>query len=289
MNNLVDVRPTLKTSLTNFINEIDLVFEYIDKSKVKALRKFLNKLNDSTYLDNFAKEICSKLEKYKEPISKIVISNGKIKSSNFDFLNELVLFDNILEFSSFKDENKNTKRTIVKYLHNVYMSCFVLQFGSKDNQQFIGNFIQEIAAATQQQKSNTNATTTNQTTTPTGSTTTTPTDGFQNIFQSLMSNKELVSIANDLTKDIQKENLDPMALLSSMMSGKPDPKITNLVNTITGKIEEKINNGDIDKKMLEDQANTLLSTVSSSGMPNLADLATGVAGLTNLDPTRDLE
>lgn len=89
-------------------------------------------------------------------------------------------------------------------------------------------------------------------------------NGFGNVLQSLMGNQEIMSLASDLSRDIQSQNLDPMALLSSMMSGKPNGAIEDLVNNITGKIEEKINNGDIDKNLLESQAQSILNNINGS-------------------------
>ena len=91
--------------------------------------------------------------------------------------------------------------------------------------------------------------------------------GFGSVLQSLMGNKEIMNLASDLSKDIQNQNLDPMTLLSSMMSGKPNSAIDNLVSNITGKIEKKINNGDIDKDLLQTQAQSILKNLGQSQNP----------------------
>ena len=62
-----------------------------------------------------------------------------------------------------------------------------------------------------------------------------------------------------------------MVLLSSIMSGKPDNNITNLVSKITNKIEDKINNGEIDRSMLEKQAKDIMGTVGKSNI-NIEDM-----------------
>jgi hypothetical protein len=80
-----------------------------------------------------------------------------------------------------------------------------------------------------------------------------------------MQNGDIMNLATELSKDIQSENLDPMTLLSSMMSGKPDNKIQKLVENITSKIETKINSGEIDQNVLEQQAQSILSTVQNTG------------------------
>jgi hypothetical protein len=72
-----------------------------------------------------------------------------------------------------------------------------------------------------------------------------------------MGNSGILSMATELSKNIQEENIDPMSILSSMMSGRPDETVQRLIKNISGKLEEKINNGEIDKELLEEQAKNM--------------------------------
>ena len=81
------------------------------------------------------------------------------------------------------------------------------------------------------------------------------------MFKALMSNSGIMNIATDLSKDIQNQNIDPMSMLSGLMSGRPDSKIQDIITNITGKIESKINSGEIDKTELETQAKNIMSKV----------------------------
>jgi hypothetical protein len=110
--------------------------------------------------------------------------------------------------------------------------------------------------------------------------------GLEGIFESLLSNGEIMNIATDLSNDIQMQNIDPMTLLSSVMSGKPNKQLQKLVSNITGKIERKINNGEIDKNMLEQQAKSIIDTVQNSGdiqsmlnsqMPQINNILNGMS------------
>ena len=255
------VTSELKNNLNTFFNEIDLVFEYIDKSKVSSLREFLTKLDDEETLKQFAKSVCEYLQPYQSNMY-VVMSKPKAKTADFNFLDEIKMFDDILEFNNFKDENKNTKLTIAKYLYNIYMSCLVLQFGNESDNQAINSFVETLLK--QQQQTDQTSKTTDKKKKRGGSSANVGTGNFEHVFESLMSNKEIMSIASDLTRDIQRENLDPMEMLTSMMSGKPNAKLTGFINNITGKIEQKINSGEIDKKMLETQAQSLMNTVKST-------------------------
>jgi hypothetical protein len=91
-------------------------------------------------------------------------------------------------------------------------------------------------------------------------------NGLSNIFQSLMANNDIMNIASDLSKDIKNENIDPMSLLTSLMSGQPNDKLNKLVTNITNKIETKINNGEIDKDLLEKQAENIMSSVQNKNL-----------------------
>jgi hypothetical protein len=74
-----------------------------------------------------------------------------------------------------------------------------------------------------------------------------------------MANKEIMNIASDMTNEIQIENIDPISLLTSLMSGKKDDKLLGIVHNITSKLEEKINTGKIDKNVLEKEAENILN------------------------------
>lgn len=274
------IKNEILSTLTSFITQLDLVFDYINNEYINKLRDFSTTLNDDIILLNFSETTYNILKQYESNLSYIIMGKHKIKSSDYDFLNNITLFNNILEFNVFQDENKNTKRTIVSYLYNLYMSCFILKFGRQtDTTEFgqnLTSFIENLQKVSQQpsnsknkKKKHTNKqhnrhshhTNNNMNMNNIMNLINNPSNlnGLDNVFKSLMSNNELMNIASDLSKDIQNENIDPLTLLSSMMSGKPNNQIQNLVNNVTKKIEHKINKGEIDKSLLESQAKNILN------------------------------
>jgi hypothetical protein len=267
------IESELKKTLSGFFNEIDLVFDYVDKSVVERLYKFLKDLDNSEKLRVFIINTLPILKKYETEISHVVTSKTKIKTKNLEFLKDIVLFDNILDFNVFSLENKNTKQSIIKYLYNIYMSMFILNFGLiSDNN--IDDFTQQLSlfvSSMQKRMQEEVMVTVIDTKNKVNSKRPRPINGtptnqnFGNLLESLMQNGDIMSLATDLSRDIQSENLDPMALLSSMMSGKPDNKIQKLVENITSKIETKINSGEIDQNVLEQQAQSILSSVQNTG------------------------
>ena len=303
------VEAELRENLKKFFNEIDLAFDYVSKSDVEKLNAFLKRLHNEN-VTKFTSTILEKLKQYEEKISYIVMSKTKLKSSHFSFLNEVVLFNDILDFSVFANENKNTKRTIVNYLYNMYMSSFVLQSAFADMSNIedftkhINKFVSNLKVQNEKPSEIVHEIVpcrtdgfaigkvpknsidlgnilSSITGTFTGDVFGTGMQsggvggvggvgglgGLGGVLQSLMGNKEIMNLASDLSKDIQNQNLDPMALLSSMMSGKPNSAIDNLVSNITGKIEKKINNGDIDKDLLQTQAQSILKNFGQPQNP----------------------
>lgn len=302
-NPTTNINPIIKadilSTLNTFINEIELVFDYVDRKCVENLKHFLTKLNDDVDMIEFSQASYKCLKQYETNLS-YVTKKQKLKTIDFNFLDEIILFNNLLDFKVFNKENKNTKRTIVTYLYNLYMSCFILQFGTQtDNNELTQNilgFVENLQKSSQQlekqelEKSRKNKISNKKNLKVSKPANANNNDigimnifenltsggglgglggalgglggglgGLDTMFQSLMSNNEIMNIAKDLSKDIQDQNIDPMTLLSSMMSGKPDTQIKNLVNNVTEKLEQKLTNGEIDKTVLEIQAQNILN------------------------------
>jgi hypothetical protein len=294
----IKLEKELIDTLNCFINELELVFDYVNN--LQDIRKFIELLNGNTErLQKFIKDSLDSLKDNEEKIYNIISSKKKIKSSEFDFLDNIILFDNLLNFSVFKDENKNTKKSIVRYIYTIYTSCFILNFGLVSNTKnggvikeddllsFVSNLTNKLKIKEEESQVSTiehsRGTVRDGGGIKTNSINIQRSDldfskvgsqllsgglgdlnGLGNIFQSLMTNNEIMNIATDLSKDIKEENIDPMTLLSSIMSGKPNDKLNKLVSNITNKIETKISNGEIDKDALEQQAQSIMNSVKAN-------------------------
>ena len=317
----------LKNLLSRFINEIDLSFDYVDKSVIDRLRKMLRKMDNEEEYNKFTNDTSTvfdfnrqgtliKLREYEKNISYIMMSKRKLRGVDYDFLNNVVLFNDLLDFKIFKDENKNTKRTICTYLYNIYMTISVINNGmsggmgeefidfvkdlqkrmeldvlkeeenrvkSVESDKYVGDNMPNIRDMSNIRDMP------NMTSMPSManmanmanirdklggqgfsdvlnqmvgdkdilSIASKKASGFNNIFENLMGNSGILSMATELSKNIQEENIDPMSILSSMMSGRPDETVQRLIKNISGKLEEKINNGEIDKELLEEQAKNM--------------------------------
>jgi hypothetical protein len=101
---------------------------------------------------------------------------------------------------------------------------------------------------------------------------------LSNIMESLLGNKEILNIATDISQKMHSQQLNPMSMLSSLMSGNiENSPLQGLVEEIQQKVEDKINSGEINKDSLEDQAKNIMGTISNNSgalnsMPGMSSL-----------------
>ncbi len=105
-----------KSVSMEFVKSIKQSFEYIKPEVITELENLIDAC-DSELMESVGKI----LYKYAIQITGVT-SNNKLKNSDFKFLENIVLFNGILDLSKFKAENKKTKKTIVIYLGNILAS-----------------------------------------------------------------------------------------------------------------------------------------------------------------------
>ena len=279
-NNLI--KTELLNTLDKFVNELDIAFEYVTKDTIMEIKKYINKIKVSDEeLKSLVDDILENFKSCESKLAFLSLSNGKIKTKEFDILDNKTVFGNLLNLSLFKEENKNTKKIICKYIYNMYMSSVILKFSFSDNlsldslNQELSKYFNVIKEQHNQQ---------NNTVQQSGSegnkkkpirrlpkgnpdmTNIANLEGMDDIMNSLFANKDLVNIASEFTSDIQRQNINPMMMLGSLMSGKPDKKITELINQISNKLERKLNSGELDKEVFEQQASNLMNTLKTSNI-----------------------
>ena len=268
----LNIENALFTTLKNFVNEIELSFDYISESTRENLKTKITELEENGEL---VKDLNNYLSSFAEKICKVQFAQGKLKGEHYSFLKNINLFG-VLSFEEFKNENKSTKRSLIHYLYSFY----ILSSASENNEEAI-KLVQDMVKSAKQQEDTTN---------PESQTTSSPVNlpkdfkkmqqklrknkgamnEMNNLMSQLMSNKEIMSIATDISKEFQNKKIDPNQMLSSIMSGNMNaPEIKNMFDTVSNKLEEKINDGSIDKEELENQANSLLSKVGSLNLGEL--------------------
>ncbi|NBU33964.1 hypothetical protein EB118_03095 [bacterium] len=248
------IKSELSKTLGDFLNELELAFEYINNTS--DIRNYI-KENETTLFETLHSELA--------PFDKDITLVSTKQRAKLDFMENIVLFGGRLEFHKFAQENKSTKRTLVNYLYNILTLCVLHKTtcdGSLDLENlgdtlsnFITSMTQSIDTTTQSIETSSSRPKRR-----------VKRSSGEDLFSKLFENDSILSIAGDLTREIEKEKVDPMAMLNSLLTGKSNQKVDHLIKNLTNNIEQKINSGEIDKTKLEEQANNILSTVQSSDL-----------------------
>lgn len=269
----------LKTQLLKnveaFIREIDLSFDYINKSKLNKTKKTIEICysNDIKFKD-FYNNLYNKLHDIKD---KLYLSQ-KTKTAELLFLNDIILFD--IHFDTFKDEGKNTKKTLVNYLKEFYITSNFLRCistsnnsdNNKEENSVLFNEIQEMINNLSIEPDNKEKISVDKEKMINLSESLPQMDNLLGTLNSFMQNKEIMNLTSELSSEIQIHDIDPMSMMNSLLSGNlNDSKFSSLLSTITDKISNKIENGEIDKNLIEQHANDFMNQISSNNdLMNLA-------------------
>lgn len=209
-----------KDIFTNFINELELSFEYIPKITIDKLRSYLlNKVQNETEKDN----VYQILNKHKDILLKFynerdqVNTKKNISKTIYNFFEDLVIFDNILDFSIFKNENKNTKKVIVNYLSDIYVcikpaenlpneSINQISLPNKLPQE-LTQMLSGVSGVSQ--------------------------GGFNiDMISKVMNNQGINELMSKVQSKLQENNQDPMQLLMSLVSGQQNKSQENFLSSI---------------------------------------------------------
>lgn len=285
------IKDELFKNITAFINEIDLTIDYLDCQTIPKIQKYIKliKSKDSEFL-NFVEYTSCHLKLHQERISCVLFSNKKVKADYYSFLNDILLFNNLLDFKIFINESKNTKKDLVKYLYSIYMSVeFLCNTSESDLDLKLQEFVKGIHTEANKLKSENIKLTNKKRTTLLQNIPSIPVipsilpgidlpdfsnfdfqkmglpSNLSGIMDSILGNKNIMSIATDISSKMQNQQLNPMDMLSSLMSGNMDNSpLQSLVSEIQEKVDSKINSGEIDKNELEIHAKELMNSVANN-------------------------
>ena len=271
MNNLV--KEELLKNVRLLISEISLSFDYIDKDLINNIENYINIIesNEDEY-KKFTSLTLNNLEKYENKLSGALFTTKKLKSNYYDFLNEIILFDK-LNFSIFKNESKNTKKSFIQYIYNIYLSClFLLKFDSVNNKN-LSDYMEKIYKNAEKAISNENIKhSTKENIKLKRRNALTPDDILpfqlnmssgiesQNPLNELMNNKELMNIANDITQSLSEKQINPMNLLTSLLTGEVNG-LSSIISDIKDKIEKKVDDGSLDLQELQQKSEKILNSL----------------------------
>ena len=299
------IKKELFKNVESFLNEIDLTMDYLDSQIIPSIRNYMKTIeSDKDEYTQFLQYTTQHLGVYESKISAILFSNKKVKSDYYNFLSNISLFSNILNFRVFENESKNTKKGLIKYIYSIYMSSVFLS-QTQDTQsplettsdetellttklaEFVNKIQKEaettlkdddIKSSSKSKRRNVSTKLNGTSSDSLGSLGSLGNLDMSSIMESLLGNKEILNIATDISQKMHSQQLNPMSMLSSLMSGNiENSPLQGLVEEIQQKVEAKINSGEIDKDKLEDQAKNIMGSISNNpnalnSMPGMSDL-----------------
>lgn len=285
------IKTELYKNIDGLLNELELTMDYLDPQIIPSIREYIKNIkNDKEEFRVFITYTNDQLGSYESKISAILFSNKKIKSSFYNFLSGVSLFNNILHFRVFEDESKNTKKELIKYLYAIYMSTSFLNLKISEEsnpdeltqqlEEFICKIKKEAEVTLKDEdvkdedtkvkrnkKREMNNNQLSDTTLPMG-----------NVMESILGNKEIFNIAADISKKLNEQQINPMMMLSSLMSGNiENSPLQGLVEEIQKTVEHKINSGELDKSQLTNQANNIITQITQNqsalnAMPGMSSI-----------------
>jgi hypothetical protein len=338
------IRNELFKNIENFTNEIDLLFDYIPKETVQKINLYIKDIKKSEdNLNNFLDISYDRLKEFEVDMSCVLFSKQKIKTQRLNFMNEMRLYplgeEFLLNLDVFNSENKNTKKSLLKYVYNIYMTCSFLRRDSKDPSESLNEFVLNIEREVQEARAREDALNApkiedenenedehkNKELIPRYNNNshkykntmpnTMPVDlvsnlqsllssgfsgglpgggslpgGMDKMMSSLFNNNEIMGLATDIAEQMKTQQINPMSVLTEMMSGNMNNLSENsqfgkLMGDIQQKVESKINSGQINKELFEQEAKNVLENVNkeNNDMPGLSDIMANMMKNMNME------
>jgi hypothetical protein len=302
------IKDELFKNIESFVNELELSFDYIDKSVFENIHKYISEIKtDDNAFKSFSKYTFDHLKDFEKDISFALFSKQKVKSDRLNFLDQVHLLGDtqekcLLHLSDFSKENKNTKKSLLKYLYNFYMTTFFIQLEdttklTDELHTFVNNIQEKLkesesvvvnvpssSSSSSRPRHRRNAAIGGM---PVGGNMGIPflpgglpaglnLGGMENVMSSLLGNKDILNLATEISEQMKTERINPMSMLSGLMTGQIDPKLENLMGKIQQNVETKMQSGEINKEQFEEQAKNIIETVHNTdlnamGIPGLND------------------
>jgi hypothetical protein len=238
----------MSKQLDSFLLNIHISFDYItddcfNKMKLASKKYEGKKLNDYIY---------HTFQGVKNEIYLINYATKKIKNLNFDFLNDITFLG--FNLNIFQKENAKTKQVIVKYIFNMFNPIYITIHGEE--------ITPIVTKPENKPKRELELVTTG------------------NPLENLLNNKQIMDLAGEISRDISQSNIDPMSMISGLLSGNGGgQEFQDFMEKITSKIDNKMNNGELDKTKLEQESESIIKslgidTTREVNMSTITDLLT---------------
>lgn len=230
--------------LERFINEVTLSFE-VPEATVKALGKYTSRMRNEPHFLKEQKDITfHHLKCYLDDMLKVVNATGKVKADHLLFLNKIKLFNNLLCMSLIENENKNTKKQLIKNLYyQVYKCCEISEAMNLDTLK--ETVVTELAKMKDTQAPLPQIPKVSEM----------PQDILeQSGMSAFLNNSALSGILDTTVKSINESGMNPLEMVSEMLSGnvESNEKLSSLMTAVSGEIQSKMSSGELNEQMLMD-------------------------------------
>lgn len=233
------IKDHLIKSIFKFAFEIEVGFETIDDTIKTNLNKFVKDIEEETFFQSWVESEYMNLSLYSDKL-KIVCDkmkkNEKIQVAEFEFLNEMIVFKDILELKFFKDENRSTKKDICVLMYNVYKTLQIIKKGIEYDlsEEELDDLYNKCVVKVVEPKIVEKKVEQRQA----------QSGGQSNVLQNLVT---------DMLGEFQRGELNPMELLQDIMKGPENMSMEGTsINKFTKKYEQRLNDDKV-KKEIETQ------------------------------------
>ena len=320
---------TASTSTLSDSDKNKAVVKRFKKCYKEFIRDFCKAFPEHT---NAAKEVYFNIDNWYEFISDFIknlepyILNISQKDDTIFIENKLTIIQNINSSDIWKNINTKNRDIIWKYMQTLYilgitykgdmgdLSKIIENINNLDNEDLISNLNEQAKIMVDMFKNislNNNADTVDS---EEKEDTTENSENSENAekFEDMLQNSKIADLAKELSEEINLDDdfSDPADIMNKLTS---DPtKMFDLIKVIGGKIQSKINTGDLNEGDLVNEAQNMFSKISSNnnifnndilkkmassmaggaggsgggGMPNMANMAGMMGNLFNDDASR---
>lgn len=245
------IKDHLIKSIFKFAFEIEVGFENIDNSVKTNLNKFVKEIEKESVFESWVETEYKNLSLYSDKLKTVcdkMKRNEKIQNNEFDFLNEMIVFNDILELKNFKDENRSTKKDICVLMYNVYKTLQIIKKGMdyKLSEEELDDLYNKCVVKVVEPKIVEKKVEQRQLQ---------PQASGSNVLQNLVT---------DMLGEFQRGELNPMELLQDIMKGPENiTKEGTSINKFTKKYEQRLTDDKV-KKEIETQFGSIFKNFTKN-------------------------
>lgn len=221
--------------IDKFLSEIELCFDYVN---VDILRKEIER-------EDFIIDFSTNLVQVVKPFQDNIESTKSLKTKDLLFMEKITLFNGLLPLDVFKAENKNTKKSLLNYVRILYNLCKIDENMSIEEVDKVLTSLVPVPA-------------------PAPVPVPPPLPPMPDLagLSGLFQNKNIMDIAAQVSQQMQRENINPMQILSAMMTGNTS-QFSGFMSSVQQTLDTAVQEKRIDKEELEQEGQKFIELIDS--------------------------